>query len=141
MHNEPIVIERLYQAPAARVWQALTDRDQMKEWYFNIAEFRPEPGFAFNFVAGDGNHTYNHLCVVKEVVPERKLSYTWRYEGYEGDSLVTFELFEEGDSTRLKLTHEGLENFPPIAAFAKQNFLMGWTDITGRMLKEFVEKA
>jgi uncharacterized protein YndB with AHSA1/START domain len=141
MNNEPIVMERVYNAPVARVWKALTDRDQMKEWYFNIAEFKAEPGFEFSFEAGDPNATmYNHLCVVKDVVPERKLSYTWRYEGYEGDSLVTFELFPEGNSTRLKLTHEGLETFPPIASFAKKNFVMGWTDITGRTLKEYVEK-
>jgi len=141
MNNEPIVMERVYNAPVSKVWKAISDNDQMKQWYFDIAEFKAEPGFEFRFEAGDKNMTYVHLCVVKEVIPGKKLSYTWRYEGYEGDSLVTFELFPENGGTRLKLTHEGLETFPPIAAFAKQNFVMGWTDITGRMLKEFVEKA
>ncbi len=47
-----------------------------------------------------------------------KLQYSWRYDGYEGNSFVTFELFAEGDKTRVKLTHEGLETL----AAANQDF-------------------
>jgi uncharacterized protein YndB with AHSA1/START domain len=74
------------------------------------------------------------------VVPGKKLQYSWRYEGHEGNSFVTFELFDEGDKTRLKLTHEGLETFPPTPDFAKQNFVQGWTEIIGTNIKKFVEK-
>jgi hypothetical protein len=52
---------------------------------------------------------------------------------------VTFELFAKGNQTRLKLTHEGLESFPKIPAFARTNFMEGWTQIIGSSLKEFVE--
>jgi len=142
MNNEPIVMERVYNAPVNKVWEAISNKEQMKEWYFDLAEFKAEPGFEFRFEAGDENVNYVHLCVVKEVIPNSKLSYTWRYEGYEGDSLVTFELFPENGGTRLKLTHEGLETFPADnPAFAKKNFLAGWTEITGTALKNFVEKA
>jgi hypothetical protein len=54
---------------------------------------------------------------------------------------VTFGLFAEGNQTRLKLTHEGLESFPKIPAFARTNFMEGWTQIIGSSLKEFVENA
>ena len=27
-----------------------------------------------------------HLCKVVEVIPQRKLSYSWKHDGYEGDS-------------------------------------------------------
>lgn len=54
---------------------------------------------------------------------------------------MTFELFEEGDKTRLKLTHEGLETFPADKPdFARESFAAGWTQIVGSSLKEFVEK-
>jgi hypothetical protein len=53
--------------------------------------------------------------------------------------LVTFELFAQGNKTRLKLTHEGLESFPPIPDFAKTNFAEGWTSLIGSSLKDFVE--
>ena len=69
-----------------------------------------------------------------------KLSHTWRYEGYEGNSILTFELFAEGDKTRLRLTHEGLETFPDKPDFAKANFVMGWTSIIGTSLKNYFEK-
>lgn len=138
---EPIVFERVYNAPVSRVWKAITDSEQMKQWYFDIAEFRAEPGFQFRFTGGapDGIQ-YVHLSTVKEVIENKKLSYSWRYEGFEGDSLVTFELFDEDGKTRLRLTHEGLETFPANPDFARKNFEGGWNEITGRMLKEFVEQ-
>ena len=139
--HEPIVIERTFNVPAEKIWQAITDRDQMKQWYFDIAEFKPEVGFEFQFEGGDENTTYVHLCKITEVIPGRKLTHSWRYESFEGNSFVTFELFPEGDKTRVKLTHEGLETFPSDTnAFAKENFVAGWTDIIGRSLKDFVEK-
>lgn len=142
MNTEPFVIERTYDAPIEKIWQALTNNDAMKKWYFEMAAFKPEVGCQFQF-AGTGkdeNMHYIHLCEVKEIVPLKKLSYSWKYEGYEGDSLVTFELFPEGSKTKLKLTHAGLETFPVTNPdFAKNNFVEGWTFIIGTSLKEFVE--
>ncbi|MFT3822500.1 MAG: SRPBCC domain-containing protein [Chitinophagaceae bacterium] len=140
MNQEPFVIERTYNAPAERVWKAITDRNQMKEWYFDIAAFEPVVGFEFQFNGTNEGKTFVHLCKVLEVIPNKKLRYSWRYEGYEGNSFVTFELFAEGSGTRLKLTHEGLETFPPVADFAKSNFQMGWTELIGNRLKAFTEK-
>ena len=54
---------------------------------------------------------------------------------------VVFELFAEGDKTRLKLTHEGIETFPKTPAYARKNFEAGWTEIIGSSLKQFVEKT
>jgi uncharacterized protein YndB with AHSA1/START domain len=142
MKSEPFVIERTYHAPVERVWKALTDKDQMKLWYFDVSGFKPEVGFEFSFQGnGSEGQKYTHLCVVKEVIPPKKLAYTWRYKAYEGDSLVTFELFSEGENTRLRLTHEGLETFPAgHPDFAKTSFAMGWTQLIGSLLKDFVEK-
>jgi uncharacterized protein YndB with AHSA1/START domain len=88
-------------------------------------------------VEHDGN-IYRHLCKVAEVVPQKKISYTWRYHGHEGDSLVTFELFAEGTKTKLKLTHEGLETFPKTSQFARTNFEKGWTSLS-LAIKDLVE--
>ncbi len=101
---EAVVIERTFNAPVERVWKALTDVDEMRQWYFDVKEFRPEVGSEFEFVVEHEGMTYHHLCRVTEVIPQKKVAYTWRYKGHEGDSLVTFELFADGDKTRLKLT-------------------------------------
>jgi uncharacterized protein YndB with AHSA1/START domain len=137
----PFVIERTFNAPVELVWKAITTREDMKQWYFELEEFKAEAGFEFQFTVEHEGFTYVHHCRVTEVIPNKKLAYTWRYEGYAGDSLVTFELFAEGGKTRLKLTHEGLETFPKIPAFARSNFMGGWTSLIGSSLLMFVEKG
>jgi uncharacterized protein YndB with AHSA1/START domain len=140
MKAEPFVIERTYNAPAEKVWQAITDKDKMKQWYFDLQEFKPEVGFEFQFSGGSKEKTYLHLCKVTEVEKGRKLTHSWQYDGYPGESFVTWELFAEGDKTRVKLTHTGLETFPSEPDFARTSFEKGWTSIVGTSLKEYLEK-
>jgi len=142
MQNEPIVIERVFNAPINKVWDAISNKDEMKKWYFDLAAFKPEVGFEFSFTAGGNGKEFVHLCKVTEAIPGKKLSYDWRYEGHEGNSNVTFELFAEGEKTKLKLTHIGLETFPATKDndFGKENFVAGWTHIIHTSLKDFLEK-
>lgn len=143
MKQEPFVIERVFDAPIGKVWKAITDKEDMKKWYFDIPAFKPELGAEFQFGGKNktGDRYYVHLCKITEIVPGKKLKYSWRYEGYPGMTYVTFELFEEGNKTRLKLTHEGLETFPADNKdLAKGNFVTGWTNILSS-LKKFMETA
>jgi len=134
-----VVIERVYDAPVEKVWQALTSPEALTQWFFDIQKFKAEIGFQFQFMVEHEGFRYEHHCRVTEVVPLRRISYTWRYAGHEGDSLVTFELNAEGVKTRVKLTHSGLDTFPKLPAFAQKNFEAGWTDLVGTSLKEFSE--
>lgn len=140
MTAEPFVIERIANAPIEKVWAAITETKQMKQWYFDFTEFKAEPGFEFSFTGGTEEHSYVHLCKVTDVITGKKLQHSWRYDGYEGDSLVTWELFSEGEKTRIRLTHAGLETFPPNPDFARKNFEAGWTDIVGKNIVGFLEK-
>lgn len=138
--NQPFVIERTYNAPAEKVWKAITDKTQMKQWYFDLEKFEPKVGFEFSFEGGPQDKKYLHHCKITEVIEGKKLTYSWRYDGYEGNSFVTFELTPEGSKTKLTLTHTGLETFPQNNPdFAKENFVAGWTAIIGTSLKKFVE--
>jgi uncharacterized protein YndB with AHSA1/START domain len=143
MQAVPFTIERVFDAPVHVLWKALTDKNEMKAWYFDLKEFKAEPGFRFSFTGGKEDRQYLHLCEVIDVIPNKKLSYTWKYDGYTGESKVIFELFPEGEKTRLKLTHEGLETFPAAdnPDLAKENFAQGWTGIIGNSLKEYIVKA
>lgn len=139
--DETIVVERTYHAPSDKVWQALTDPAKMKEWYFDIKSFKAEVGFEFSFHAGDKDNQFLHLCKITEVVPGKKLAYTWKYDYDPNVTLVTFELFPDGDKTNVKLTHEGTDKFSPNhPEFDRSNFVKGWTDIIGKNLKAYVEK-
>jgi uncharacterized protein YndB with AHSA1/START domain len=135
-----VVIERVFNSPIAKVWKALTSKEDMKKWSFDLKEFRPQAGFEFHIDIEHEGIKYFHRCKITEVIPEKKFAYSWRYEGYTGDSLVIFELFDIDGKTKLRLTHEGLETFPNIPAFAAENFMKGWTQIIGEGLKQFLEK-
>jgi len=136
---DDFVIERTFNAPADKVWSAITNRDEMAQWYFDLQEFRPEIGFEFQFSGGPEDRSYLHLCKVVKVVPGRMLTYSWRYEGYDGLTFVTFELIPGGDKTTLRLTHSGLQTFPAgNKDFARGNFEMGWTAIIGDSLIKYL---
>ena len=143
MDNQPIIVEKLYNAPSEKVWKALTNKNEMKSWYFDLAEFKPEIGFTFSFTGGPSpEKQYVHLCEITEVIPGKKLTYSWRYEGYAGNSFVTFELFHKGDKTLLKLTHAGIETFPnDNADFDITNFVAGWDHIINKSLENYLEKV
>jgi uncharacterized protein YndB with AHSA1/START domain len=142
MEEKDVIVERIYESPVNKVWEAITDKDQMKEWYFDLETFKPEVGFRFSFKGqGHKGEQFVHLCTITEVVPLQKLQYSWTYEGYSGYSLVTFELFDLGGRTKLRLRHTGLETFPKDNPdFAKESFNEGWNVLIGKMLPEFLMK-
>ncbi len=139
--NSSFVIERTLNAPLAKVWAAISDKTEMKKWYFDLPDFQPKVGCKFQFSGGTEEKQYIHLCEVTEVAQGKKLTYSWRYEGYEGNSFVTFDLFDEGNNTtKLKLTHTGLETFPKSNPdLAKENFAMGWTELISTSLPNFLQ--
>lgn len=142
MDNKPVIVEQIFNKPASQVWKVITDKDEMKHWYFDLKEFKTENGFEFSFLAGPAeDNQYLHICKIIEVIPERRISYSWRYEGYGGMSVVTFELIPKGENTRLKLSHIQLETFPESNPdFAKENFIAGWKEIIRTNLRKYLEK-
>jgi len=141
--SQSVTVERIFDAPPEQVWQALSDNAQMKRWYFDLPEFKPQVGFQFQFKGGPvPERQYTHLCEVVEVIPGKKLSYTWRYDGYSGDSLVAFEIVPRDDGqTLLRLSHTGLETFPhDNEDMAAKNFAEGWNQIINISLKKFFER-
>ena len=50
MNADPIVVEQTFNAPMAVVWKAITDKDQMRRWFFKtMTDFEPEIGFETQF--------------------------------------------------------------------------------------------
>jgi uncharacterized protein YndB with AHSA1/START domain len=142
MSDKIVFVERVFNAEKKIIWRAITEKELMKQWYFDLKEFKAFVGFRFEFVGGpEDGIQYKHLCEITEVIPEQKLTYSWKYEGYEGISYVTFELFDENENTKVTLTHRGIGTFPSsIPDFAIANFEEGWNQIINTSLKDFLEK-
>ncbi len=141
MEIKPLVIEQEFEAPAELVWRLITDKELMKKWYFDIPDFKLELGAKFHFEASTEKACYVHLCEILEIVPFKKLKYSWKYEGYAGLSFVTFELEPMGNRTKLKLTHEGLDTLPQENLhFRNDNFIQGWKFLIQESLIKYQEK-
>ena len=113
---------------ASTVWQALTEKSQMKEWYFDIPDFELRVGATFNFYEPDDARQFHHRCTIREILPEKKFSHTWTHPSHsKGESVITWLLKEENGATHLTLQHEGIENFADAGpAFAAENYQVGW---------------
>ena len=141
MKAEPIVVEQTFNAPVAVVWKAITDKDQMRQWFFEtMTDFKPESGFETQFNVRVEDRDYRHLWQVTDVVPEKRIAYGWRYGGYPGNSTVVWELSKTPNGTKLLLTHEGHETFPqddPV--FSRESGQAGWDYFVRESLKAFLE--
>ena len=139
--DEPIIVEQVYNATIDNVWKSITEIDRMRQWYFNnIPSFKAEVGFKTQFSVKSHTREFLHLWVVTEVVPNKKISYNWKYDGLPGDSWVVFELSEQADGTGLKLTHNVRESFPDdIPEFSRESGLEGWKYFIGTSLKKYLE--
>ncbi|MEW7291064.1 SRPBCC family protein [Aquimarina sp. 2304DJ70-9] len=137
-----VVVEETYDASVEAVWKALTDKDEMKKWYFDVSEFKTEVGFEFQFIGhGKNGDPYLHLCKITEVIPYKRLQYSWEYENLEGTSLVTFDLQVEENKTRVTLTHTEIESFAKDNPdFDIKNFKEGWTALLTKLLPDYLAK-
>ena len=140
--DEPVIVEQTYNASIDTVWSAITEIDQMRQWYFeNIPSFKPEVGFETQFNVQSQGRDFLHLWKVTEVVPLKMIKTNWKFEGYPGDSFVVFELFKQDNMTKLRLTAQVQESFPEdIPEFKRESGLEGWTFFIKKSLREFLAK-
>ncbi|MBC8352319.1 MAG: SRPBCC domain-containing protein [Planctomycetes bacterium] len=142
MDTNAIVVEQTFNAPVAVVWTAITDPDQMRQWFFEpIVDFKPETGFETQFNVRCEDRDFLHVWKVTDVVPKKRIAYSWRYEGYPGDSTVVWELSESANGTKLLFTHVGHETFPqddPI--FSRESGQAGWDYLVGESLPAFLQR-
>ena len=125
--------------PASKVWEALTQKEKMGEWYFDIPDFELKEGAVFNFYEPGDARKFHHRCQIREIVPGKKFSHTWTHpEISKGESIVTWILDEKDGLTNVSLQHEGTESFADGGAdFAPENYQAGWDGFMA-ILKNYV---
>lgn len=141
---EDIVIEKNYAVPIATVWNAITNKDEMKQWYFNFGDdFKLEVAATFEWTATSPDCVdWLHKGTMLEIVPLQKLAHSWFYPGYSGSSVVSWELSEiDAANTKLALTHKFIEPFDEkTEALHRKSFVEGWTYIINNSLAEHIAK-
>jgi uncharacterized protein YndB with AHSA1/START domain len=85
--------EIVFPASPDEVWEALTEPDQLEEWFANDVELDPHPGGAGIFRWDDGEERRATVVVAE---PGERLVLDWDEEGE-----VEFTLEEVEDGTRL----------------------------------------
>lgn len=137
-----IVVEDVLPHAPDAIWKALTTAELIGRWLMPN-DFVPMVGRRFTFRTrpfGDWDGVVQ--CEVLEVVPERRLVYSWkggseRNAGYGGvlDSVVTWTLTPVAHGTRLRLVHSGFRSPDNDVAFDMMS--PGWS----RMMREGIGRA
>lgn len=97
--GHPVVrFERTFPHPVRAVWEALTDREQLGEWFPTTVEFEQLNAgapIAFRFP----EDAYPPMSgIVLDVDPQRRLSFSW------GDDVLTFELEPRDNGAACRLS-------------------------------------
>lgn len=105
MDTQTITKEQFIKATPERVFQALTEKQELERWFVPKVEIEVKPGgiFRMEWVPGMGEHG-----TVKEVKPSQLLRYTWEGAFSPTPTTITFALAKEKDGTLLTLTHSGI---------------------------------
>lgn len=138
--EEPIVVVQRFDTSIENVWNALTVLHEMTQWYFpNIPSFEPVRGFTTKFIVKVEDRIYPHIWKITEVLPKKKIEYEWKFDGYTGSSISLFELAQDGNQTKLKLTATVIEKFQDnIPEFKRDSAVGGWNYLIKESLRDYL---
>jgi len=134
-------IKRFIRASRDRVYAAWTDPAQLKKWFGPekvetrslIADVRVGGQFRWDLTNPEGKEM-TISGVYREVLPGKKIVFTWRLEEDEDwknhRSIVTVEFFGREDGTEIHLTHEKLPN-----EASRDDHTQGWNSVLVKVEK------
>lgn len=118
-----VVVERDFSHKPEKLWRALTQPHLIKEWLMS-SDFALELGHSFRFTTDWGGID----CKVKEIEPNRTLSYSW--DAYGLESTVTWTLTPSATGTQLRMEQTGFRRDQNQAYHGAR---MGWQDYFGKL--------
>ena len=151
LQNE-IVINRVFDLPISKVWQAWTDAETFKKWWgpkdFTCPSSKMEAkvgGKYLSCMRGPDGKEYWSTGVVKEFIPERKLVVTDSFSDEKGnikpasdygmpgdwpkELLLTVYLEEADGATKMKLRHQG------VPEEMREDCIKGWNESFDKLEK------
>lgn len=139
---ETLVKKVTINAPASKVWKALTNKTELEKWMLMTTDFKAEKGEEFIFKTDDPGENWDGIfhCKVEELIENKRLVYTWNASFIDADTLVTIELNEKDGKTEVTLTHTGWEKIPSGREEIRKAHSEGWDIRFVQKLKEVVEE-
>jgi len=137
---QDVIVRQNLKVSTEVLWKAITEHHQMIQWFFeNIPEFEARIGFKTQFLIESEDRKFTHLWEIVEVIPNRKIVYNWKYDEYQGEVVVYFELVENEKGSSLILTHKWIGELPQdIPEFSRESCLGGWEYFINNRLKEYL---
>jgi uncharacterized protein YndB with AHSA1/START domain len=149
---DAIRLERLLDAPQDKVWRYLTEAELRSQWFMGGTD--ATPGGEFELLNDHDNLSDEDVPYPESYAPYKGKTWNEKVLRFEPPRLlettfqggqngnVTFELFAEGDRTRLVLTHSGI-----VSGTGAQDFGSGWNShvtvlqekLAGRSIRNFWE--
>lgn len=136
-----VKVKRFIKAPRKRVYAAWTDPAQLTKWFGPAtvvtrkltADVRAGGSFHWECTDPEGKEV-TISGEYREVVPDRKIVFTWRLEEDDDwkdhNSTVTVEFFDQADGTEVRLTHENLPTKP-----SRDDHEQGWNSVLDKLEK------
>jgi uncharacterized protein YndB with AHSA1/START domain len=149
--QDAVISEIEIAAPPKRVFEALTNPDQLMRWFRSEScptkfwKMDARPGGSYSYENESAKLVINGVSGFKchgeivELDPPRLLVYTWIGNWHLNPNLKTivrWELTPTASGTHVKVTHSGLAS----EDVARKDYSNGWTGVVAQ-LKQFAEKG
>lgn len=147
--QDAVIAEIDIAAPPSRVFEALTDPDQLMRWFTDAScpvkswQMDARLGGSYSYATEKGNFVVNGVSEFEchgeiiEIDPPRLLVYTWIANWHldrKKKTIVRYELTPTASGTHVKVTHSGLAQEPE----ARKDYSGGWIGVVEK-LKQFAE--
>ncbi|MEX2478793.1 MAG: SRPBCC domain-containing protein [Gracilimonas sp.] len=115
-NHSTLTVKRVIKADPETIFKAFTDEQIMKKWFYADPEgsgatvkSNTSVGGKFQIDMHGKKDTHTHIGEFKEVVPNKKLVFTWNSHVVE-DTVVTITFNETNEGTEVTLVHEFMPN-------------------------------
>jgi len=139
LHNNMNTIKHtfFFPHPAEKVWEYLTKPELLSQWLMPN-DIKPVVGHKFQFTSAPKpqlNHDGQNYCEVLEIIPFKKLTYSWKAGPERGiinlDTIVFWTLTPKDNGTELHLEHGGFKEGVNDAIYEGMN--AGWVTHTNKI--------
>ena len=125
----------VYNAPIAKVWNAVSTAEGIAAWFMPTVDFEPVEGHEFHLNAGQFGMS---PCKVTHIDPPNRFSFNWGK-----DWTLTFVLKDLDGKTELTLIHSGWDankvtEFGAPHTPIRENMNQGWAGLV-KKLQGYVE--